>query len=194
MVISKRERLFLIVTLSVILVFLLDRYALTPFMEINERIQVEKQGLVTEIQQASRVFKQRKRIRNQWQEMVKGGLGSDASNTESKVLHVIREWSSGYGLTISSIKPDRNGGEGEILKEIIFNIACKGTMDAISRFLIALENSSLPVRITEFQLGSRETDGMDMSLQLRLSAVYLAEGVNTDTRDNSEVPDEEVKI
>lgn len=194
MVLSKRERIIAIVTLAVILIFVLDRYAVTPFMEMDDNVQTEKQDLIIEIERASRIFEQRRQLSKEWRDMERGGLGSDASATESKVLHVIRKWSNDHGLTISSIKPDRNGGESKIFKEIIFNIACKGTMDAVGRFLLELENSSLPVRITEFQLGSREEDGMDMSLQLRLSALYLSESTNQNSSDNDEDMNEEVRI
>lgn len=173
MVLSKREKLIVIVAILVIAIFAIDRYALTPFMEVNESIQIEKQGLMTEMQRAARMFRQRHQVREEWQSMVKGGLGSGASNTESQILHVIRQWSHDYGLTISSIKPDHKRDEGALLKEIIFNVACKGSMSSVVQFLLALENSNLPVKIEEFQLGSREADGNDMSLQLRLSAVYL---------------------
>lgn len=194
MVLTKRERLIAIVTLSVIIIFVLDRYVVTPFTEMNERIQIEKQDLVTEIERTARIFKQRKQVGNEWRDMIKGGLSSDASNTESRILHVIRKWSNDYGLTISSIKPDRNGAEGGTLKEIIFNVACKGSMDAIGRFLLEFENSNLPVRITEFQLGSREEDGRDMSLQLMLSAVYLAESEYLDAGEDDAVINMKVEI
>lgn len=175
MVLSKRERLIAIVTLSVLLIFVLDRFALTPFLDMNENIQREKVELITDIEHASKIFKQRKRIKKQWQNLVSNGLGNDPSVIESKVLHAIRKWSNDYGLAISSIKPDRNGRDETIIKEIIFNVACKGSMDSVARFLLELENSSLPLKIKEFQLGSREEDGRDMSLQLRLSAAYLEE-------------------
>jgi hypothetical protein len=194
MVLSKRERIIAIVTLAIILMFVLDRYAVTPLMEMNDNIRIEKQNLVVDIQRASRIFKERKQVSSEWNDMERSGLSSDPSDTESKVLHVIRKWSNDYGLTISSIKPDRNGDESKILKEIIFNIACKGTMDAVGRFLLELENSSLPIRITEFQLGSREEDGMDMSLQLRLSALYFSDVTNPILHDNDEAVNEEVKI
>lgn len=194
MVLSKRERYIAVVTLAVILIFALDRYAVTPFMKMNDRIMSEKQGLLTDIQRASRIFRERKKVSSEWHDMLKGGLGSDASATESRILHVIRKWSTDYGLTISSIKPDRNGEEDKILKEIVFYIACKGTMDAVGKFLLELENSSLPVRITEFQLSSREVDGMDMSLQLRLSALYITGGTDSVTTGHDGDVNEEVKI
>ena len=42
MVLSKRERIIAIVTLAIILMLVLDRYAVTPLMEMNDNIRIEK--------------------------------------------------------------------------------------------------------------------------------------------------------
>ena len=179
MVLSKRERLIAVVTLLVLMIFIIDRYVLTPFLEAKENISIEKQGLMNEMQQAAKVFRHRNRINDEWQAMIKGGLGSDPSALESRILHEIRQWSSDYNVTLSSIKPNHNGSdEAAILKEIIFNVACRGSMDSIGQFLWQIENSQLPLRIIEFQLGAREADGRDMSLQLKLSTAYLPGDMN----------------
>lgn len=175
MVLSRRERLIAVVTILVMMIFILDRYAVTPFMEAKENISIEKQGLMNDMRNAEKIFRHRNRIKDEWQEMIRGGLGSDPSGMESMVLHEIRQWSYDCGLSISSIKPDRNRSEGMILKEIIFNVACRGSMNSVGQFLWQVENSQLPLRITEFQLGAREENGGDMSLQLKLSTVYLPE-------------------
>lgn len=180
MVLSRRERLIVAVTLLVLMIFILDRYMVTPFMKAKENISLEKQGLMNEMQHAAKIFRHRSRIKGEWNEMIKGGLSSDPSSMESRVLHEIRQWSNDYGLIISSIKPDRNRNEEAILKEIIFNVSCRGSMDSVGKFLWQIENSKLPLRVTEFQLGARETDGRDMSLQIKLSTVYLTENRNAD--------------
>ncbi len=175
MVLSKREKIIVILTMLVLMIFIMDRFVVTPFMNSKESIRLEKQGLVNEMQDATRLFKHKKRIKSEWQEMINGGLEKDPSGIESKVLHVIRQLSQDCGLTISSIKPDRNRNESRILKEIVFNLSCKGGMNSVGQFLWEIENSTLPLKITEFQLGAREEDGRDMSLQMKLSAVYLPE-------------------
>jgi hypothetical protein len=48
-------------------------------------------------------------------------------------------------------------------------------MRDVSQFLWQVETSSLPVKIKDIQLGSRNENADDMSLQLRLSAIYLTE-------------------
>ncbi len=188
MVLSRRERLIAAVTLLVMTIFILDRYAVTPFMEAKEQISIEKQDLMNEMQHAAKIFRHRNRIKDEWQEMARGGLGSDPSIIESRILHEIRQWSHDCGISISSIKPDHNRREGFILKEIIFNVACRGSMDSAGQFLWQIENSRLPLRITECQLGARDADGKDMSLQLRLSTVYLPEIENRDADAVEKIP------
>lgn len=182
MVLSKRERQIAIVAIAVVMIFAIDRYVWTPIMEEKDRVLIEKQGLLAEMQHADKIFKQRTQMGQEWEEMKKGGLGSSASTTESRILNAIRQWSQDYGLILSSIKPDHKKGEGD-MQEIIFHVVCNGTMATVGQFLWQIENTTLPLRITEFQLGSRGEDGRDMSLQLRLSALYLAESMGANTTD-----------
>ena len=183
MVLSKRERQILIVTMAVIMIFVFDRYMWTPVMEARRDVHLERQELLNEMERADRLFKQRNRIKDDWNEMKNGGLSGDASATESGVLNAIGSWAQDSGLTLSSIKPDRENGEGE-MQEIIFNLACSGNMNSIGQFLWQVENSALPLKITEFQLGSREEDGREMSLQLKVSALYIVDDIEQASSDS----------
>lgn len=175
MVLSKREKYIAIVTAAILLLFIVDRYVWAPVMDARERVQSEKQGLLVQLQQAERVFNRRSRLADQWNEMKEGGLGSDPSVIESRVLNALRQWSEDCGLPISTVKPDRDRKEGAEMREILFNLALAGNMEGVARFLWEVENCSLPLRIKEFQLGSRAGDGSDLSLQIKLSALYLAD-------------------
>lgn len=177
MVLSKRERLILIVTVAVLMIFLLDRFILTPVLDARGEILSQKQELIREMEKANNLFNQKRRVSPQWEEMVNGGLNSDVSSTESIVLNALRNWAQSHGLTLSSIKPEHEKGQGEIMQEIKFNLSCSGNMSSVGRFLWQVENTTLPLRITEFQLGSREEDGKEMSLHMKLSALYLVEAV-----------------
>ena len=190
MVLSKRERLIAIVTMAVIMIFVFDRYLWTPVMEARRDVILERQNLITEMQRAERIFKQRNRVKDDWNEMKNGGLYSDASATESGVLNAIGSWAQDSGLTLSSIKPEHEKGEGE-MKEIIFNLACSGNMNSVSQFLWQVEESTLPLKIMEFQLGSREEDGREMSLQLKLSALYIVGGIEQVISDSQVLKGEE---
>jgi len=175
MVLSTRERLILIATMLIIMIFALDRFILTPALNARGEILNQKQELIREMEKASELFQQKSTVSPKWEEMINGGLNSDVSSIESIVLNALRTWAQNYGLTLSSIKPEREKGQGGIMQEILFNVACSGNMSSVGQFLWQIENTTLPLRITEFQLGSREEDGKEMSLQVKLSALYLVE-------------------
>lgn len=172
MVLSKRERYITIITIVIIAILILDHYVVTPFMDAGKRTGLEKQGLMSDMARAENLFKRRNLMDQRWEEMRTSGLDSDVSKVESQVLHAIRNWSDENRLTLSSVKPYREEGE-EILCQIMFQIAGTGTMESVCRFLWHIENASLPIRIAEVQMGSRKEDGNDMSIQMRLSALYV---------------------
>ncbi len=185
MVLSKRERYVAIVSIIVVTLLLADRYIVTPFLDRRAQVETERQSLLGEMARATSLFKRRKLMEQKWQDMVSGGLESDASNAESQVLHAVRNWSQECGLMLSSMKPERVVGEGN-LQEITFLIAGTGTMSSVGQFLWRVETASLPLKIKDIQLGSRKEDADDLSLQLRLSALYLAAEAQASTAESAQ--------
>lgn len=173
MVLSKRERYILIAAIIVVMAFVVDRYAITPSLAALAQVRARKQELLGEVGQAQSLFKRRRLMEKKWQSMISGGLEDDVSKTESKVLHALRKWSQDYGLMLSSVKPERIPGQGS-LREITFLVAGTGAMDSVGQFLWQIEKAALPIRIKDLQLGSRNEQGDEMSLQLTLSAIYLS--------------------
>jgi Tfp pilus assembly protein PilO len=171
-VLSKRERYVAIAAIIVVTLLVADRYIVSWFLDRRAKVEAERQSLLGEMERATSLFKRRKLMDQKWQEMVSGGLESDASKAESQVLHAVRNWSQECGLVLSSVKPEHTVGQGN-LQEIMFMVAGTGTMSSVGQFLWRIETASLPLKIKEIQLGSRKEDADDLSLQLRLSALYL---------------------
>jgi hypothetical protein len=48
-----------------------------------------------------------------------------------------------------------------------------GNMRAVARFLYLAETTTLPLRIRELQIGSRKEGTDDLSVQLKLSTLYM---------------------
>lgn len=173
MVLSKRERYIFVAAVIVVTVFIADRYVVTPTLAKLADVKAQRQNLLGQIDQARSLFKRRTLMEQRWQEMITGGLENDVSRTESKVLHALRQWSQDCRLVLSSVKPERMSAEGD-LQEITFLVAGIGPMSAVGQFLWQIEDATLPIRIKDLQLGSRDEQGNDMSLQLRLSAIYVS--------------------
>jgi len=172
MVLSKRERYVVAATIIAVSILVLDRYVVTPFLDHRAQIEAERQNLLREMESAINQFARRRRMEQEWKDMLAAGLSSDASGAESQVLHAVRNWSQESGFALSSMKPERIAQEGE-LQEITFQAAGTGSMRSVARFLWNLETAPLPLKVKELQLGSRKEGADDLSLQLRISALYL---------------------
>ena len=169
---SKRERI--IVTAAVITVGLLiaDRLVLGPLLAYRAELEEQKQHLVTDLQQARRVFDKSRRMRQRWRSTATGGLQATASAAESRVLHAVRQWSRDSGLSLVATKPETRTDD-PLLTTVEVQVTGNGTMAAAARFLFEAETSELPLRVTETRLGSRQRATDDLTLDLRLSMLYV---------------------
>ena len=175
MFLSKRERYIVAVTVIAVTVLLLDRYVLTPILNRQAQLDVERTRLAADLARAGSLFVRKKRLGPRWQGMLSAGLETTSADAESRVLHAVRDWSQASGLVLSSVKPE-GSGEAHGLQSIVFRAAGAGPMRAVAGFLWRLQTAGLPLKITELQIGVRKAGADDLTLQLRISALCLAKG------------------
>jgi Tfp pilus assembly protein PilO len=171
MVLSKRERIIALAAILVVGALVLDRFILTPGLHRLQATGNQKQELLAQLSEAQSLFDRRGMLERKWKTMLSDGLRYDAE-AESRVARALDEWSADTSLTLTSVKPDRVAGD-KGLKEMAFVVAGKGRLDAVAQFLYKVETSELPIKVKDMQLGSASESGDSMSLQLRLSALYL---------------------
>ena len=181
MVLSKRERYIAITTAALLALLLMDRVVFTPLHENRAALEDRTQMALSRMEYAGVLMNRRKQVASRWRAMVEDGLKSNSAEAESAVMHAVHDWSQETGLSLSSLRPERTETKKEGLKEITFRASATGSMNAVGRFLWRLESSALPVRVLELQLGTRKEGTDDLSLQLRISALCLAEETQTAT-------------
>ena len=170
---SRREGIIGIAAAVVLAALMGDRFIMTPVMERLGQIEDRKQQLLTEVNDAHSLFDRRRLMERKWQQLSTDGLNSE-SEAESRVLHALDRWAQDSQLTLTSVKPQRPSAVKKGLQEMTFSVASTGSLEAVTRFIWLLEKASLPVKITDVQLGSVGESGSEMSLQIRLSALYIA--------------------
>ena len=168
---SKRERIIVLVTILVVGTLVADRFVLAPITNGLEELRAERQKSLGQVAKAKNLLQQRQQIEQK--KAVSEGLRSDAE-AESRVAKALDKWAEDAQLMLTSVKPDRMASGDKGLKEILFVIAGKGSLDAVAWFLYQVETSELPIKVKHVQLGSTSEAGDNMSLELRLSALYLA--------------------
>jgi hypothetical protein len=175
---SHRERLIAIAALASLLLLLFDHYVLTPVMDSREQLRLDAETLAGRTEDARGLFQKSKRLARLWGAMNQEGLKDEAGQAESQVLHALRDWAEESGLSLSSVKPERTEGGGD-LRQIDFRAAGTGTMRAVSRFLFEMQSSELPLHIQDMQVGSHTEGQDDLSLQVHFSTLYVASANQT---------------
>jgi hypothetical protein len=168
---SKRERMIVLVTLISVGALVADQLVRAPIANRLTELKGTRDKAVAEVEHAKLVIQQSALV-DQKEAKRSARLKSDAA-TESEVTKAMDKWSQDAGLTLTSVKPDRLAGDKGV-KEIVFVVAGKGPLSAVGWFLYQVETSDLPVKVKYMQLGSASEAGESMSLELRVSALYLA--------------------
>ena len=173
MILSKRERLIMVLTLAAVSILVLDRYVLTPLLDGRSSLQARKARLQGDMEQADRLFTRRRQVDQRWRQMLTGSLKRDPAEAESQILHALGNWSEQTGLNLSALRPERSTEKTDV-REITFHISGSGSMNSISRFVWCLETAEIPIKVKVLSLASRKEGIDDLSLQLRFSTLYLA--------------------
>ena len=174
MILAKRERYIAIVTFVMLGVLLFDRYLLTPYYDHRARLVAEKQVLADDLSRAHNLFTHRKEVSSQWETMLQSGLMFDAVSAENVTLNALGTWARESGATLVSLTPQRGSQRGRV-REVTLQAVCAGPMSAIANFLLRVETTALPVKISDLQLTANKEGSDDLTLQVRVAALYLAQ-------------------
>ena len=189
---SHRERIFAIVTSLVIAALVLDWLLLTPLMErlkvANTRIADARSTQTL----ANETLQNELRARRRWREMAGDSLETAAPSAEGAVLNGVRDWAQRSGLTLSSLKPERSETQQGYGK-LTIRATGTGGMQAVARFLYAMEMAEIPLRVVDVTVTSRREGTDDLNVQVGLATIYLppeepgATAGDTAVRSRSEV-------
>src|SRR4030042_2017959 len=149
---SKREQALAIAALIGIGILLAYSLIIKPVQSGLEQTENHKLDLQAQLTKAHNLIERRKMMEQKWKTMLADGLRGDAE-AESRVAKALDKWSTDARLTLTSVKPDRRGGD-KGLKEITFSLAGSGRLDAVAWFLYQVETSDLPIKVKDMRLGS----------------------------------------
>lgn len=169
---SKRERMIVLATILVVGALIADRFIRAPIATRLAELRSQRQQSLAQVAKAKNLLAEKQQRERKNKTLGTEDLRSDAE-AESRVAQALVKWSEDARLMLSSVKPDRMAGD-KGLKEIVFVVAGKGSLDAVAWFLYQVETSTLPLKVKYMQLGSTSESGDNMSMELRLSTLYVA--------------------
>lgn len=173
MTFTKRERIIMIFSIAAIVLLVSDKYFLSPLMSKYSLIQETKQQLQSLLDQSNAAIQRKAILQRQWQKMKDNGLTDDFAVSESNILRHIKDSASKNRMVLSSVQPQLIDSKNDI-REVEFIVSGTGSMDAVTNFLWDMETSELPLKAETFQLGSNDENAYQMSVQVKLSSIYIA--------------------
>ena len=186
---SKRERIIAIIAVAAVGFLVLNKFLIGPVTGKLQQLETQKNQLRVELDEAQNLFHKRRVLEKEWKAAMSEGLRNEVE-AESKVGRALNMWSDQTRLSLSSVKPERVASD-QGLKEMTFAVAGTGSLRSVAQFLWQIETAALPIKVKSVQIGSASEAGDSMSLQLRLSALYLGEQPGPAAPAKPEVNDED---
>ncbi len=172
---KRRERNLAIAAGVVLGLLVLDQYVLSPMWRAREAQMTLRDKLTLEWEQGQRLMAQSRQADRLVRLMrSEGGLGTEVSATESRLIEAMQSWAQESRLQLVSIRPER-ATVNQGLRELSFAAAGEGNLRSMMLFLHRLESAKLAVRVRELQISARTEGSDDLSISLRISSIWEEE-------------------
>jgi type II secretory pathway component PulM len=158
MVLTKRERYIGIATVAVLSILVLDQFILSPAKARIEELDARIELAEVERLKAQQLKNASARASRDWKTIAGDAMTRDTGDPESRVLTSVREWAQEEGMRLPSVIPQPAQVEKGFNK-IVFRATGSGNLSQVGRFLYRVQTASMPLRITDLQITSK--DGTD---------------------------------
>ena len=172
MPIKNRQQVLMIVAGATLALLVGDRLVFSPLVAAWKSRSSEIADLRMQVGKAADLMKREATYRSRWENMSTNTLPQTASLAEQQVLKAFDSWSQESRVSVNSISPQwRHDKEG--YRTLECRVDATGTISTLSRFLYALENDPMALRVDSLELTSRDKDGAQLALGLQVSGLVL---------------------
>jgi Tfp pilus assembly protein PilO len=172
MQIKNRQQILTIGTIAVVGVLLADRLVFSRLTKTWKERTTRIAQLTESIKQGGLLVAREEHIQNRWEAMKTNSLPADTSKAESLVTGAISRWEIDSGIRFNSLRPQWKHNADDYM-----TLECRtdasGNIESISKFIYDLETDSLPIKVEELEVTSRDAGGQQISLVLRVSGLLI---------------------
>jgi hypothetical protein len=172
---ENRQRLLVIVTLSLLGLLVIDRAVFAPlkaeWLARSERIV----ALRKKVADGAMLMQREKSLRKRWDDMSANTLPNNDSLAEQQLFRAFDGWAQESRVSITGITPQWKSEEDDYLS-LDCHLDATGDLGALSRFLHTLEKSPLALKIETVEFTARDSMGYDLAMGVRVSGLVLTPG------------------
>lgn len=172
---TNREQLLLILTGSVIGLYILLKMVIDPALEYRNELYDQEGDLSVQVAEVDGLINAMPDLNDRWRDMRKdGGLNMDQVEAEAHVRRAISDWARQTGVQPEMVNPMPVDAEDK-LPRLPFRVTLTGRMRSISAFLDQIEQAEFPIRVHGISISSR-TEGKDeLAVTLQMSTLFIPE-------------------
>lgn len=169
---KNRQHLLILVTAVVVGIFLGDRLVFTPLWNTWGNHSTRLKELKKNVNDGEMLIKRGDSLRSSWEEMRTNALPAKAPAAESRMSEAFQHWTEVSGVSMTSYRPQwKRAGDDYMTLECRADIS--GNISSITRFLFEIEHDPMGVKVDSADLGTRDTDGAQITLGLQVSGLQL---------------------
>lgn len=157
---DNREKKLLLIAGIVVAVLVGDQFVLKPMIN-GWRSRAERIADLSQLVTRGKQLIDREEALNQrWEMMKASALPMNRSQAETRLLSGMSTWEDRSGVDVISRRPEWRPSDVEELYDLLeIRLNLEGTLEQITRFIHAVESSSLPVRVERFELVRNDDRG-----------------------------------
>jgi len=177
---TKRERIIGIAFLAVLVLLVANNWIVSPlYAKYQDALKLALSG-EQEVIRTNRLIKRRQSMQAEWRRRKEMGLSKPPSLSEAAMLGFLENWSAKAGLTVMSVRPERQPAE-DGLQIIECRAAMTGSMSNFASLCWQLEHANIPLRLENVQLSSSDATRDSLNIQLDISTLCLVNDEESDT-------------
>ena len=170
MVLSNRERYIFFGMLAVVGLLALNYVILSPWLDARSQAETRRSSLLAKVRESNNLIALRGQIAPKWGRMVQAGMKSDITDAETQMFGAIQDWTGQAGVKLLQQKKERSAQKTR-LPEVKFELTCLGSVDALRKMLLAIQGATIPVRVMELTVDSKE-GASDLTFKITLTTIY----------------------
>lgn len=172
MKIKDRQRSLVIVTLSLLALYLGDLVVFEPMLKWWKSRETQITELRQQVSQGKTLIRREAFIRGQWQRMRANALPNDSSQAEQQLLRAFDNWAGDSGVNVNSITPQWQDDQDDY-STLECRVEASGDLGTLSRFLYDIENDPMALQIESVELTAADDKGQQLNLGLQIGGLAL---------------------
>jgi Tfp pilus assembly protein PilO len=173
MQIKNRQQLLTFGAILTVVILLGDRVIISPLTRAWKERTARVAKLTESIKQGAVLMERERIIHDRWHSMQTNALPNDTSKAENLVMNAIGRWELESGVRFNSLKPQPKRNADDYMT-IECRIDATGTLESMTKFVYNLETDSLPIKVEELEVTSRDTAGQQISLIMRITGLLIS--------------------